>query len=131
MKSGMSVFQSAYYVYDGDGNLMRGTVNCFDNAVIESFFSTLKTECVTGIFLTHAPARTAIFEYMEVWYNRQRLHSTLGYSSLVDFEQRFLPFDRVHKNGASPDFFGTGGGGYTAWGINKVGLLSQLPMRLL
>jgi putative transposase len=61
--------------------------NCYDNAVIESFFSTLKTECVTGPFLTHAQARTTIFEYMEVWYNRQRLHSTLGYISPVDFEQ--------------------------------------------
>lgn len=61
--------------------------NCYDNAVIESFFSTLKTECVTGPFLTRAQARTTIFEYMEVWYNRQRLHSTLGYISPVDFEQ--------------------------------------------
>jgi putative transposase len=60
--------------------------NCYDNAVIESFFSTLKTECVTGPFLTRAQARTAIFEYMEVWYNRQRLHSALGYFSPVDFE---------------------------------------------
>jgi len=69
---------------------MSGAGNCYDNAVMESFFSTLKTECVTGIFLTHAQARTIIFEYMEVWYNRQRLHSTLGYRSPVDFEQRFL-----------------------------------------
>ena len=65
---------------------MSGAGNCYDNAVMESFFSTLKTECVTGVFLTHAQARTVIFEYMEVWYNRQRLHSTLGYRSPVDFE---------------------------------------------
>jgi putative transposase len=65
---------------------MSGAGNCYDNAVMESFFSTLKTECVTGVFLTHAQARTVIFEYMEVWYNRQRLHSTLGYHSPVDFE---------------------------------------------
>jgi len=63
--------------------------NCYDNAVIESFFATLKTECVTGLFLTHTQARTTIFEYMEVWYNRQRFHSTLGYHSPVDFEQQF------------------------------------------
>ena len=69
---------------------MSGAGNCYDNAVMESFFSTLKTECVTGIFLTHAQARSVIFEYLEVWYNRQRLHSTLGYYSPVDFEQRFL-----------------------------------------
>jgi len=66
---------------------MSGAGNCYDNAVIESFFSTLKTECVTGIFKTHAEARSVIFEYMEVWYNRQRLHSTLGYFSPVDFER--------------------------------------------
>ena len=65
---------------------MSGAGNCYDNAVMESFFSTLKTECVTGIFLTHTQARTVIFEYMEVWYNRQRLHSSLGYCSPVDFE---------------------------------------------
>jgi transposase InsO family protein len=64
--------------------------NCYDNAVIESFFGTLKTECVTGPFLTRAQARTTIFEYMEVWYNRQRLHSSLGYYSPVDFEQLTL-----------------------------------------
>jgi len=65
---------------------MSGAGNCYDNAVMESFFSTLKTECVSGIFLTHAQARSVIFEYLEVWYNRQRLHSTLGYRSPVDFE---------------------------------------------
>ena len=61
--------------------------NCYDNAVMESFFGTLKTECVTAPFATRAQARTTIFEYIEVWYNRQRLHSTLGYYSPVDFEQ--------------------------------------------
>ena len=67
---------------------MSRVANCYDNAVIESFFSTLKTECVTGPFLTRAQAHTTIFEFMEVWYNRQRLHSTLGYHSPVDFEQQ-------------------------------------------
>jgi putative transposase len=62
--------------------------NCYDNAVAESFFGTLKTECVTAQFATHALARTTIFEYIEVWYNRQRLHSTLGYLSPVEFEQQ-------------------------------------------
>ena len=68
---------------------MSGVGNCYDNAVIESFFATLKTECVTGPFATRALARTTIFEYLEVWYNRQRLHSTLGYCSPVDFEHQF------------------------------------------
>jgi putative transposase len=61
--------------------------NCYDNAVVESFFGTLKAECVTHQFATHAQARTTIFEYIEVWYNRQRLHSSLGYLSPVEFEQ--------------------------------------------
>jgi putative transposase len=60
--------------------------NCYDNAVAESFFSTLKAECVTGRFGTRSLARRTIFEYIEVWYNRQRLHSTLGYLSPADFE---------------------------------------------
>jgi putative transposase len=60
--------------------------NCYDNAVAESFFGTLKTECVTSQFATRALAHTTIFEYIEVWYNRQRLHSTLGYLSPVEFE---------------------------------------------
>jgi transposase InsO family protein len=65
---------------------MSGVGNCYDNAVMESFFGTLKTECVTSPFPTCQQACSTIFEYMEVWYNRQRLHSTLGYLSPVDFE---------------------------------------------
>lgn len=62
--------------------------NCYDNAVAESFFGTLKAECVTSQFATQAQARTTIFEYIEVWYNRQRLHSSLGYLSPVQFEHQ-------------------------------------------
>jgi putative transposase len=62
--------------------------NCYDNAVAESFFGTLKAECVTNQFVNHALARTTIFEYIEVWYNRQRLHSTLGYLSPLQFEHQ-------------------------------------------
>jgi len=65
---------------------MSRTGNCYDNAVAESFFGTLKAECVTSQFDTHALARTTIFEYIEIWYNRQRLHSTLGYVSPAEFE---------------------------------------------
>lgn len=61
--------------------------NCFDNAVMESFFSTLKGECAYYPFKTRAEARTVIFEYIEVWYNRKRLHSSLGYLSPARFEQ--------------------------------------------
>ena len=60
--------------------------NCFDNAPIESFFRTLKAECATQPFATKAEARTTIFEYIEGWYNRQRLHSALGYRSPNEFE---------------------------------------------
>lgn len=61
--------------------------NCWDNAVMERFFGTLKRECTSRIhFKTHEQARTAIFEYIEVFYNRVRKHSTLGYLSPVQFE---------------------------------------------
>ena len=63
--------------------------NCYDNAVVESFFATLKSECVTSQFASHALAHTTIFEYIEAWYNRKRLHSTLGYLSPVEFEQQY------------------------------------------
>lgn len=63
--------------------------NCYDNAVAESFFSTLKNELVHYCdFRTRDEARTAIFEYIEVFYNRQRRHQTLGYLSPVQFEQQ-------------------------------------------
>lgn len=62
--------------------------NCFDNAAMESFFSTLKTECADQPFETRAQARTTIFEYIEAWYNRQRLHSSLGYLSPAEFERK-------------------------------------------
>lgn len=61
--------------------------NCWDNAVAESFFSTLKTE-LSGAFETRAEARRGIFEYIEVFYNRQRRHSSIGYLSPVEFEER-------------------------------------------
>ena len=65
---------------------MSRTGNCYDNAVAESFFATLKTECAATQFESKAKARSAIFEYIEGWYNRQRLHSTLDYLSPVEFE---------------------------------------------
>ena len=65
---------------------MSGVGNCYDNAAMESFFSTLKSECATTPFDTRVQARTAIFEFIEIWYNRNRLHSSLGYFSPVEFE---------------------------------------------
>jgi putative transposase len=67
---------------------MSGKGNCYDNACVESFFSTLKVECANTVFESRLEARNRIFEYIEVWYNRKRLHSTLGYLSPVEFEIR-------------------------------------------
>ncbi|HUR47766.1 MAG TPA: IS3 family transposase [Candidatus Saccharimonadales bacterium] len=61
--------------------------NCYDNAFIESFWSTLKLELIyRREFANHQQARTAIFDYIETFYNRQRAHSALGCLSPVDFE---------------------------------------------
>ena len=66
--------------------------DCWDNAVVESFFSTLKTERVHHrLYRSRAEARRDIFEYIEVFYNRVRLHSTLGYLSPAQFESSPLP----------------------------------------
>jgi putative transposase len=68
---------------------MSARGNCYDNAVAESFFSTLKNELVHHCdFHTRQSARAAIFDYIEVFYNRQRRHQTLGYLSPVQFEQQ-------------------------------------------
>jgi len=65
--------------------------NCYDNAMMESFFHTLKTELVyRTTFETQEQAQSEIFEYIEVWYNRQRLHSALGYLSPIEYEQQHL-----------------------------------------
>jgi putative transposase len=66
---------------------MSGKGDCWDNAVMESFWSTLKTELVNHEhYATREQARASIFEYIEVFYNRQRLHSSLGYVSPETFE---------------------------------------------
>jgi putative transposase len=62
--------------------------NCWDNAVLESFFASLKKECVyQTTFATRAQAQPEIFEYIEVFYNRERFHSALDYQSPLEFEQ--------------------------------------------
>ena len=66
---------------------MSGKGDCWDNAMMESFWSTLKTELVHHEhYATREEARQSIFEYIEVFYNRQRLHSSLGYVSPEAFE---------------------------------------------
>lgn len=66
---------------------MSRTGNPYDNAAMESFFSTLKVECLHRQDLqTHAQAKAIVFDYIEVFYNRERIHSALDYKSPVDFE---------------------------------------------
>ena len=62
--------------------------DCFDNAVMEAFFSTVKTELGGDRFETRAHAKAALFEYLEAFYNQRRRHSSIGYLSPAVFEQR-------------------------------------------
>jgi|ERR1035437_1717176 transposase InsO family protein len=76
-----------------DANTVTGSMsrkgNCWDNAVAESFFATLKTELVADAdWPTREHARAAIFRYIEMWYNPRRRHSSLGYLSPMEFERR-------------------------------------------
>jgi len=66
---------------------MSRSGNCYDNAHIESFWSSLKYELIyRNRYGTRAEARSAIFDYIETFYNRRRLHSSIGYKSPLDFE---------------------------------------------
>jgi transposase InsO family protein len=68
--------------------------DCYDNAMIESFWHTLKNELVYRTnFKTHQEAKDAIFEYIEVFYNRKRRHSSIGYQSPESFEKEFSKKD--------------------------------------
>jgi transposase InsO family protein len=65
--------------------------NCWDNAVVESFFATLTKELLLdGVFASRPEASRALFEFIEIWYNRQRRHSTLGYCTPVEYEEALL-----------------------------------------
>ena len=70
--------------------------NCWDNAVAESFFHTLKTELTYHeLYETKSQANQSIFEYIEVYYNRQRMHSTNNNYSPVEFEEMMLQNEKV------------------------------------
>jgi transposase InsO family protein len=63
---------------------MSGTGNCYDNAAAESFFATVKLEAIPeAMFASLHEARMALFDYIEVFYNRQRLHSGIDYARPV------------------------------------------------
>jgi len=66
--------------------------NCYDNAAMESFFSLLKAEALPegGVFINKDIAKTELFEYIECYYNRKRIHSSIGYDSPVEFEQSLV-----------------------------------------
>lgn len=67
---------------------MSRTGDCWDNAVVESFFATITKELlIDGLFDSRAIAAREIFEFIEIWYNRQRRHSSLGYRSPAQFEE--------------------------------------------
>jgi putative transposase len=89
---GSQYTSDAYQALLRDANVtvsMSRIGNCYDNAVTESFFGTLKTECIEDLtFQSRSQARQAIFEYTECYYNRVRRHSALGYKSPVTYEQQ-------------------------------------------
>ncbi len=67
---------------------MSAAGSCYDNAMMESFFATLKVECARQKFATMNEARLEIFSYIEAWYNRRRRHSALEYLSPMEYELR-------------------------------------------
>ena len=72
--------------------------NCYDNAPVESFFASLKRELIPRCsFATREEARSAVFEWIAVWYNRKRRHSTLGYLSPEQFEQQHSPMESMRR----------------------------------
>ena len=66
---------------------MSAAGNCYDNAMVESFFATLKTECANQVFDSINEAKQTIFYYIEAWYNRQRRHSSLGFVNPMQYEE--------------------------------------------
>ena len=76
-------------IYQMEPSMSR-KANCYDNALVESFFATLKTECLADQQpLNYQQARLTVFDYIETFYNPKRLHSALGFKSPVDFEKQF------------------------------------------
>ena len=76
--------------------------NCWDNAVAESFFATVEIELIEDAdWHTRAEARSAIFQFMEVWYNRYRRHSSLGYLTPAEFDKRLWEATRASLSKAA------------------------------
>lgn len=81
-------YQAALARAKMDGSMSRKG-NCWDNAPMESFFATLKAELPQTLFPSHAAARSAIFDYIERWYNPYRRHSSLAYQSPATVERHW------------------------------------------
>ncbi len=83
---------------------MGSTGDCYDNSMAESFFATLECELLDRTTLrTHQDAHSAVFEFIEGWYNPRRRHSALRYLSPNDFEQRYRVAAGQPEEGASPE----------------------------
>ncbi len=83
---------------------MSGKGNCYDNAQAESFFSRFKTELLEGgVFESVEQATSEVFSYIEGYYNRVRLHSSLGYKSPMEFEMEL----KTKNKGRSESFVST------------------------
>lgn len=86
----------------GGGANMGRTDNCYDNAVVESFFIALKNVLVhERDYHTREEAYSKVFEFIEEFYNRPRLHQTLGYISPVQFEAAYVPNSVSSKSGVA------------------------------
>jgi putative transposase len=93
-------FQTQITKLEGISSMSRKG-NCWDNAVVESFFSSLKLELDLGkVIGSRAVTKAVVFEWIEVFYNRKRLHSTIGYQSPVEFEEAWT-------RGEMPNFMST------------------------
>jgi transposase InsO family protein len=91
-----SVFASYLETYQKVSRSMSRKGDCWDNAVAESFFKTIKSELIYHHnFKTWQVAKRAIFEYIEIWYNRKRKHSALGYLSPEEYEFKLLQIRNV------------------------------------
>ena len=83
---------------------MGSVGDCYDNAVCETFHATLKKERIyRQSWPTRAAARTAVFEYIEGWYNPRRRHSTLGYLSRIEFERHHAELAQPALEAANSD----------------------------
>ena len=87
--------QNKMQEYEMVGSMSRKG-NCFDNSCIESFHSIIKRELVyLEKFKTRKQAIQRIFEYIEIWYNRERVHSSIGFLSPVEYERRYFHAQQV------------------------------------